>query len=241
MFQVRHKYYKSGCIVIKFVTFAMRNSQLSRVIVSLIVCAFPYLEISQDSSNDGKNFKIGVMCAKAAKRYKQKTKETKGKSSILKTKKTQTGRKKKTTKRRKIDRIEKTSKSKKSNKKNQKSTLKNVSSSDISNDKTITYNGKTYKITKTVVGTATYYSDHGKTSTGCPVGPGVMSVDPNTIPYYSHLLVDYGNGQYEEGYALDTGGALKRHYKNVVVDIFKHSESECERLGRRNVKVYIIV
>lgn len=117
---------------------------------------------------------------------------------------------------------------------------KSGSEKSSSNTKTITYNGKTYKILKTVTGTATYYSDSGATSTGVQTRAGVMAVNPEIISYHSHLLVDYGNGKYEEGYALDTGGALKKHHKNVVVDIFKGSESLCKALGRKKVKVYIL-
>lgn len=106
---------------------------------------------------------------------------------------------------------------------------------------TISCNGKTYKIMKTVSGTATAYSDHGLTSTGCMVRNGVIAVDPKVIPYYSHLLLEFEDGSFFEGDALDTGGALRSHYKNVVADIYIPSETSCRQFGRRNVKVHVCI
>lgn len=104
---------------------------------------------------------------------------------------------------------------------------------------TISCNGKTYEIMKTVSGTATAYSDHGLTSTGCMVRNGVIAVDPKVIPYYSHLLLEFDDGSFFEGDALDTGGALRSHYKNVVADIYIPSETLCQQFGRQNVKVHV--
>lgn len=246
MFQVRHKYYKSRCVVIKSVIFTVKNVRLTKVIIPLMICVLSYLEISHYVSNEGEGFSLGIMCAKAVSHESgQKIKLINNKSNVsrvrkTKTKKFRSRKERKVSKRQKSDKKKKMSKNKNFKQKNERSTLESVIPSKVDENKVVTYNGEMYKIVKTLVGTATYYFEKGRTATGKPLGKGVMAVDPLVIPYFSHLLVDYGNGQYEEGYALDTGKALRDHYKNVVVDIFKYSESECKRLGRKNVKVHIV-
>ena len=134
---------------------------------------------------------------------------------------------------------EKKTKGQENNKSNQKADSQKAKAKVENN--TISCNGKTYKIMKTVSGTATAYSDHGLTSTGCMVRNGVIAVDPKVIPYYSHLLLEFEDGSFFEGDALDTGGALRSHYKNVVADIYIPSETSCRQFGRRNVKVHVCI
>ena len=106
-------------------------------------------------------------------------------------------------------------------------------------------NGQTYTIQKTISGgNATAYSTYGKTSTGCTTFPPndcyCVAVDPQQIPYFSDILIEFSDGKIVKGKALDTGSALRSHYKGVVVDLYMKTESECRNFGRRNVTVYVV-
>lgn len=90
-------------------------------------------------------------------------------------------------------------------------------------------------------GSATAYTAPrgAKTSQGNTPTSGVtIAVDPNKIPYGSHLEITDLNGKFIcSGIAQDTGGALKNG--SAVADIFMNSESECLKFGRKKVKVYV--
>lgn len=125
------------------------------------------------------------------------------------------------------------------------STKKPVEPAKTSSPNTKVVNGQTYTIKKTISGgNATAYSIYGKTSTGCTTfAPGdcyCVAVDPNQIPYKSDILIEFSDGRVVKGKALDTGTALKNHYKGVVVDLYMKTESECRNFGRRNVTVYVV-
>ncbi len=78
----------------------------------------------------------------------------------------------------------------------------------------------------------------GVTSTGMPMGYGVIAVDPSVIPYGTKMYIESCDGKYVYGYAIagDCGGAIKGHR----VDLFYWSRSQCYEFGRRNVNVYFL-
>ena len=78
----------------------------------------------------------------------------------------------------------------------------------------------------------------GVTSTGMPMGYGVIAVDPKVIPYGTRMYIESCDGKYIYGYAIagDCGGAIKGHR----VDLFYWSRSQCNEFGRRNVNVYFL-
>ncbi|MBQ6143330.1 MAG: G5 domain-containing protein [Clostridia bacterium] len=90
-------------------------------------------------------------------------------------------------------------------------------------------------------GSATAYTapSGSRTSQGNTPTSGVtIAVDPNKIPYGSHLEITDLNGKFIcSGIAQDTGGALKNG--SALVDIFMNSKSECLKFGRKKVKVYV--
>ena len=101
-------------------------------------------------------------------------------------------------------------------------------------------NGKPVHYKQKIVGEATAYSGGGGTSTGKSVLPGRVAVDPREIPYGTRMYIVSTDGKYIYGYAeaQDTGGFI--HTSDTVVDLYMHSESDCERFGRRNVEIYIL-
>lgn len=78
----------------------------------------------------------------------------------------------------------------------------------------------------------------GKTSTGMPLVYGVIAVDPNVIPYGTHMYIESADGQYVYGYAIagDCGGAIKGNR----VDLFFNSRSTCNQFGKRPVNIYFL-
>lgn len=81
-------------------------------------------------------------------------------------------------------------------------------------------------------------ANHGySTASGNRARVGVVAVDKNVIPLGTKLYVKSNSGS-DYGYAIawDTGGAIK----NMKIDLFMESESECRKFGRRNVTVYIL-
>jgi 3D (Asp-Asp-Asp) domain-containing protein len=85
---------------------------------------------------------------------------------------------------------------------------------------------------------ATAYSNLGngpwgnKTATGARCRRGIIAVDPRVIPLGTRLYVE----GYGECVAGDTGGAIK----GMRIDLFMDRESECNRWGRRRVKVVVL-
>ena len=90
-------------------------------------------------------------------------------------------------------------------------------------------------------GIATAYSGGGLTSTGTTVYQGCVAVDPRKIPYGTEMWIVSQDGQYVYGYcrAEDTGGFI---YWNDGrnVDLYMHSETDCENWGVRGVRIYIL-
>lgn len=73
-------------------------------------------------------------------------------------------------------------------------------------------------------------NDH--TATGMKAQHGVVAVDPSVIPLGTRLYVEgYGNA-----IAADTGSAIKGNRIDLCFDTL----SECNKYGRRTVKVEIL-
>lgn len=86
------------------------------------------------------------------------------------------------------------------------------------------------------------YEDNGPwagvTSTGMPMGYGVIAVDPKVIPYGTKMYIESCDGSYIYGYAIagDCGGAIK----GKKVDLFYWSKAQCNQFGRRDVYIYFL-
>jgi len=78
----------------------------------------------------------------------------------------------------------------------------------------------------------------GVTSTGMPMGYGVIAVDPRVIPYGTKMYIESVDGEYVYGYAIagDCGGAIKGNR----VDLFYWSKAQCNQFGRRAVNIYFL-
>lgn len=78
----------------------------------------------------------------------------------------------------------------------------------------------------------------GQTSTGMPLRYGVIAVDPRVIPYGTRMYIESVDGEYIYGYAIagDCGGAIKGNR----VDLFFNTKSQCNRFGRRDVRIYFL-
>ena len=90
-------------------------------------------------------------------------------------------------------------------------------------------------------GYATAYSGGGITSTGTNVYQGCVAVDPREIPYGTEMWIVSLDGQYVYGYcrAEDTGGFI--YWTNgATVDLYMHSETDCDNWGFRGVRIYIL-
>lgn len=90
-------------------------------------------------------------------------------------------------------------------------------------------------------GKATAYSGGGKTSTGSTVRPGVVAVDPREIPYGTEMWIVSSDGKYVYGFsrAEDTG-AFIYWPRGATVDLYMNTESDCDRWGFRNVRIYVL-
>ena len=77
--------------------------------------------------------------------------------------------------------------------------------------------------------TATAYSLPGHTSSGLPVGPGVVAVDPTIIPLGTRMLVP----GYGEGIAADTGTAIK----GLRIDLWFSTLRQAQAWGSHVVTV----
>ena len=105
--------------------------------------------------------------------------------------------------------------------------------------------GQPVKFKKVLTGQCTAYTndcgDSGSyTATGKHVAVGLVAVDPRVIPYGTKLWITSADGKTVYGYAIaaDTGGALRSG--TVLVDLFMNTLAECNRFGRRNMRVYIL-
>jgi len=67
---------------------------------------------------------------------------------------------------------------------------------------------------------------------GTPLHYGIVAVDPNVIPLGSRLYIE----GYGEGYAADTGGAIKGNR----IDLCFNTYEEAMDFGMKNVKVTIL-
>ena len=90
-------------------------------------------------------------------------------------------------------------------------------------------------------GVATAYSGGGMTATGTYVYQGCVAVDPREIPYGTEMWIVSLDGLYVYGYcrAEDTGGFIYMN-NGVDVDLYMHSEDECNEWGVRGVRIYIL-
>jgi 3D (Asp-Asp-Asp) domain-containing protein len=77
--------------------------------------------------------------------------------------------------------------------------------------------------------TATGYSLAGQTSTGLPVGPGVVAVDPTVIPLGTRISIP----GYGEGVAADTGSGVQGN----AIDIWFPTMADALAWGRRTVTI----
>ncbi|HEY6607202.1 MAG TPA: 3D domain-containing protein [Gaiellaceae bacterium] len=77
--------------------------------------------------------------------------------------------------------------------------------------------------------TATGYALAGQTSTGLPVGPGVVAVDPTVIPLGTRISIP----GYGEGVAADTGSGVQGN----AIDIWFPTMADALAWGRRTVTI----
>ncbi len=81
----------------------------------------------------------------------------------------------------------------------------------------------------TVVATA--YALPGTTATGVPVGHGIVAVDPNVIPFGTHMTIP----GYGEGFAADTGSAIV----GARIDVWVPTEAEADQWGVKTITIYL--
>ena len=89
--------------------------------------------------------------------------------------------------------------------------------------------GSTVRPGSTMTVTATGYSMRGRTSTGAPVGWGVVAVDPSTIPLGTRMSIP----GYGEGFAADTGAAIR----GATIDLWFPTLAQARAWGRRTVTI----
>ena len=82
---------------------------------------------------------------------------------------------------------------------------------------------------RTLTVNSTGYSLPGRTSTGIPVGWGVIAVDPSVIALGSRVTVP----GYGEGVAADTGSAVR----GATIDLWFPSLGQAQAWGRRTVTI----
>jgi 3D (Asp-Asp-Asp) domain-containing protein len=87
----------------------------------------------------------------------------------------------------------------------------------------VTAGGRTLSVT------STGYSLAGRTSTGLPVGFGVVAVDPAVIPLGTPISIP----GYGEGVAADTGGAVQ----GMTIDLWFPTLAQALAWGRRTVTI----
>jgi 3D (Asp-Asp-Asp) domain-containing protein len=81
----------------------------------------------------------------------------------------------------------------------------------------------------TMTVTATGYSIRGHTSTGAPVGWGVVAVDPSVIPLGTRLTIP----GYGDGFAADSGSAIR----GATIDLWFPTQARALAWGRRTVTI----
>jgi peptidoglycan DL-endopeptidase CwlO len=84
---------------------------------------------------------------------------------------------------------------------------------------------------RTITVTATGYSLSGRTSTGLPVGLGVVAVDPSVIPLGTRLTIP----GYGEGVAADTGSAVR----GLTIDLWFPTLAQALAWGKRTVTITV--
>jgi peptidoglycan DL-endopeptidase CwlO len=84
---------------------------------------------------------------------------------------------------------------------------------------------------RTITVSATGYSLPGSTSSGLPVGWGVVAVDPSLIPLGTHMTIP----GYGEAVAADTGGAVV----GSTIDLWFPSTAQASAWGRRTVTIVV--
>ena len=95
-----------------------------------------------------------------------------------------------------------------------------------------------YKYTITGRGAA-YCIPGGITSTGKPVKPGYIAVNPKQIPYGTEMWIVSNDGVvYGYAIAADTGGFAKKGY--YTVDLYMDTVDQCYAWGSRYVTIYIL-
>ena len=82
---------------------------------------------------------------------------------------------------------------------------------------------------RTITVGTTGYSLAGRTSTGMPVGFGVVAVDPSVIPLGTRLTIP----GYGEGVAADTGGSVR----GSRIDLWFPTLAQARAWGRRTVTI----
>jgi 3D (Asp-Asp-Asp) domain-containing protein len=82
---------------------------------------------------------------------------------------------------------------------------------------------------RTMTVTATGYSLPGHTSTGLPVGPGIVAVDPSVIPLGTRMTIP----GYGEAVAADTGSAVIGY----TIDLWFPTLADALAWGRRTVTI----
>ncbi len=85
------------------------------------------------------------------------------------------------------------------------------------------------EVTRTLTVTSTGYSLPGRTSTGLPVGFGVVAVDPAVIALGTRLSIP----GYGEGVAADTGTAVQ----GMTIDLWFPTLAQALAWGRRTVTI----
>jgi cystine transport system substrate-binding protein len=84
---------------------------------------------------------------------------------------------------------------------------------------------------RTITVSSTGYALRGRTSTGMPVAPGVIAVDPAVIPLGTRLDIP----GYGAGIAADTGGAVHGN----VIDLWFPTLQQALAWGRRTITITI--
>jgi 3D (Asp-Asp-Asp) domain-containing protein/peptidoglycan hydrolase CwlO-like protein len=82
---------------------------------------------------------------------------------------------------------------------------------------------------RTIVVSSTGYSLPGHTSTGIPVGHGVVAVDPSVIPLGTRITIP----GYGEGVAADTGGGVR----GADIDLWFPTLAAARAWGRKTVTI----
>jgi 3D (Asp-Asp-Asp) domain-containing protein len=89
----------------------------------------------------------------------------------------------------------------------------------------------TYWVSQALTVGATAYALPGTTATGVPVGHGIVAVDPNVIPFGTHMTIP----GYGEGFAADTGSAIV----GARIDVWVPTEAEASQWGVKTITIYL--